>query len=78
MGFFDTPKIFTTHEQIKAALYKINTLDFKQREIVYEALMEKIGDGGISTQEFKDVIRHLRLENEISEIDNENLLKLIG
>jgi len=76
MGFFDTPKIFTTHQQIKAALYKINTLDYNQRGIVYEALMEKIGDGGVSAQEIKDVIRRLRREGKISEMDKQNLLKL--
>lgn len=78
MGFFDSPKIFKTHEQIKTALFKLASLDQRQREVVYNALAKELDDGGVSVEELKKVVRELRLKGEISEIDKENLLKLIN
>ncbi|MFA6322420.1 MAG: hypothetical protein WCX71_02975 [Candidatus Buchananbacteria bacterium] len=77
MGLFDSPKVFTTHEQIKEALFKINSLDYKEREIVYQALLDKLSQGGVSQEEYRNIIRKLREEKLISEIDKENLFGLI-
>lgn len=77
MGFFSSPKIFTTHQQIHEALYHITSLDEQQREVVYQAFVEKLGDGGVTAEELKKVAQNLRAEGVISEIDKQNLLHLI-
>lgn len=78
MGLFDSPKIFTTREQIKTALFKLASLDQHQREVVYNALAKELDDSGVSVEELKKVVKELRLKGEISEIDKANLLKLIN
>jgi len=77
MGFFDSPKIFKTHEQIRKALFLITSLDQKQKEIVYEALAGELDDNGVSAEEIKRGVRELRAKGLISEIDKASLLKLI-
>jgi hypothetical protein len=77
MGFFTSKKIFTTPQQIKDALFKIKSIDYRQQPNVYSALIKELDDGGVSVEELKKVIRELRQNGEISEIDKTNLLKLI-
>ena len=76
MGFFTSEKILHTQEEIKKALFKIQTLDYQQRPIVFEALRKELDDGGVTTEELKRVVRELRRQAIISEIDKENLLQL--
>jgi CRP-like cAMP-binding protein len=70
-------KIFTTHQQIKDALYRIDTLDQRQREAVFEALAKELDDGGVTREELIRVVGELRNKGLISEIDKENIIKLI-
>ncbi len=76
MGLFDSKKVFKTSQQIKDALFQVESLDYRQRPAVYEALIKELDDGGVSTEEIKRVVRELREKGEISEIDKDNLLKL--
>jgi len=76
MGFFDSAKIFTTSAQIKQALFQLDSLDEKQREIVFKALVKELDDRGVSEEELKRVATELRNRGLISEIDKENLLRL--
>lgn len=69
--------IFSTHEKVHQALYQITSLSQEQKEVVYEALAEKIGNGGVTSEEFKQVIKNLREKYKISEIDKANLLALM-
>lgn len=78
MGFFDSPKIFDTAEQIHHALFQIKSLTEAERQKVMAALVNELDDGGVTTEELKKVVRDLRLKGEISEIDQKNLLNLIG
>ena len=77
MGFFTSKKVFKTSQQIKDALFQIKSLDYRERPTVYEALVKELDDGGVSAEEIKRVVRELRADGEISEIDKESLLKLI-
>ena len=77
MGFFTSKKIFTSSQQIRKRLYKIKTLDYTERPKVYEALIKELDSGGVSAEELKLVVRQLRLDNDISEIDRKNLLELL-
>jgi len=76
MSLFSSEKIFTTHEQLRAALYHLGTLDQKQLDVVYAALIKEFDDNGLTAQEIKDVVRRLRNEGLISEIDKEKIIKL--
>ena len=77
MGLFNSKKVFNTKQQIKDALFQVKTLDYRQKPAIYEAILKELDDGGVSPQELKDVITELHKKSEISEIDQENLLKLI-
>ncbi len=77
MGFFTSPKKFTTKQQIKDALFGVQSLDYRQRPVVYEALIKELDDGGATVEEIKKVVNELRRNGEISEIDKKNLLELI-
>ena len=79
MGLFTSsaPKVFKTSEEIKKALFRINTLDYKERPEVFKALREELDHGGVSPQEFKDIISELRREHKISEVDAKNLKSLL-
>jgi len=77
MGFFDSKKVFKTSQQIRDALFQIKSLDYRERPNVYAALIRELDDGGVGKEEIKKVIRELRKEGEISEIDQRNLLRLI-
>lgn len=77
MGLFSSKKVFTTEQQIKDTLYKIRTLDYKERARVFDVLKKELDDGGVSEYELREVVRKLRLNKEISEIDKKNLLELI-
>lgn len=78
MGLFDSPKIFKTHEQIRKALFQLASLDQRQKEIVYNALVKELDDDGVSVEELKKVVRELRASGLISEIDKKNLLELVN
>ena len=77
MGLFNSKKVFNTKQQIKDALFQVKTFDYRQKPAIYEAILKELDDGGVSPQELKDVITELHKKSEISEIDQENLLKLI-
>lgn len=77
MVLFSSKKVFKTSQRIKDALFQIQSLDYRQRPVVYEALIKELDDGGVSQEEIKRVVRELRNKGEISEIDKNNLLKLI-
>lgn len=77
MGFWDSKKIFKTRQQIKDALFQLKSLDYRQRPVVYEALIKELDDSGVSTEEIKRVVRELRKKGEISAIDEQSLLGLI-
>jgi Mg2+/Co2+ transporter CorB len=77
MALFNSPKIFPTRQKIKEALLKISSLDYRERDTVYRALSQELDDGGVSTEEIKRVVRELRHQKEISEIDRKNLLALL-
>ena len=70
------PKIFTNHEQIKEALFKLSFLDYRERQVVYDELVEKLSGDGVTRTEFIEVIRRLRREKLITEVAEEHLLKL--
>ena len=74
----DSKKIFTTSQQLKAALFRVSSLDESQRVAVFEALRPELDDNGISTEELTRVLRKLRLDGKISDIDRRNLLQLTG
>lgn len=80
MGFFssDSPKVFKSKDEIKRAILKINSLDYRQKPEVIGALIRELDDGGVSREEFKKVVLALRREGEISETDKNNLLALIN
>ncbi len=78
MGLFSSKKIFTSSQQIKDALFRIKSLDYRQKPSVYEALIRELDDGGVTKEEIIRVVRELREKGEISEIDRKNLLELIN
>ena len=77
MGLFSSKKIFQTRQQIKDALFKIKSIDYREKPTVYEALVKELDDGGVSKEEIRRVVLELRMDKEISEIDKKNLLDLI-
>jgi hypothetical protein len=77
MALFSSKKVFKTSQQIRDALFQIKSLDYRERPTVYSALIKELDDGGVSKEEIKRIVRELRKEREISEIDKKNLLKLI-
>ncbi|MCL5795857.1 MAG: hypothetical protein M1338_05915, partial [Patescibacteria group bacterium] len=60
MGLWDSKKVFKTKQQIKDALFQIKTLDYRQKPVVYEALIKELDDGGVSEEEIKKVVKELR------------------
>lgn len=77
MGLFDIPMVFKNREEIRKALLKIQTLDYKERPKVYEALVEQLDNGGVTKREFREVILDLRKSFDISEIDARHLKDLL-
>ncbi|MBI3291092.1 hypothetical protein HYZ76_02305 [Candidatus Falkowbacteria bacterium] len=77
MGFFTSKKVFRTSQQIKEALFKIESLDYQQRARVFEALVNELDDGGVTKEEVRLAILELRRNREISEVDQKNLLQLV-
>lgn len=78
MGFFTSKKIFGSAQEIRKRLYEIKSLDFKERPVVYQALIKQLDDNGVSAEELKLVVRHLHQDHEISDIDRKNLLALLN
>jgi len=76
MPLFSSPK-FTSKQQIKDALISVNSLDYKERKAVVDALVEEMDYGGVTDEEFKEVMRRLRKDYKISEIDRKYLLDLL-
>ncbi len=76
--FGSSKKIFKSKQEIKDALYRVKTLDYRERPNVYEALVKELGDGGVTSHELRRVIGELKAKGEISEIDKKNLLGLIN
>lgn len=75
MGLFiPTPKVFKNKEEIRTALLEIESLDYKERPEVLEALIAELDDGGVTAQELKAVVLRLRKEFKISETDAKNIL----
>ena len=56
----------------------MKSLDYTQRPAVYEALIKELDNGGVTKEELKLVVRHLREDHVISDIDRHNLLALLG
>ena len=75
---FSSKKIFTTSQQLRAALFHVSSLDDVQRAAVLAALLPQLDDNGIMVDELKRVLRELRLDGKIFEIDYKNLLQLNG
>lgn len=76
MGLFSSKKVFKNSQQIKDALFRIKSLDYRENPSVYSALVKELDDGGVSKEEIKRVVIELRAKGEISELDRDNLLKL--
>jgi signal recognition particle GTPase len=72
------PKVFKTKEEIRKALLKIKSLDYKERPEVFEALAKELDYGGVNREEVEEVIRQLRKEYKISEVDAKNLRQLLN
>lgn len=68
------PKRFT-REQIDKITYGISTLDHAERELVRQALYERlhVGDGKIGPQELHMALQRLRKTFKISELDAKNV-----
>lgn len=77
MGWFTSEKMFSTSQQIREALFKIRSLDYKERPKVFEKLRAELDAGGVTEEEFKLAVRELRNDLEISEVDKKNLLELL-
>ena len=77
MGLFKSKNVFSSRDEIRKKLFSIRSLDYRERPKVYEALMKELDDGGVTAEEIKLVVRHLREDKEISEIDRENLLQIL-
>lgn len=79
MGFFgsDTPKVFKNKDEIRAALMDIHSLDYNERPQVLGALIRELDAGGVTKLELREVVRELRKNHVISEMDEENILNLI-
>lgn len=76
MGLF-SKKSKLTREEINQALLSVNTLDKGERDALRKRFLEERDFGGVSCEEWRDVIRELRRDNVISEIDYRNLKKLV-
>lgn len=59
-------------KEIHKLLYRINTLNQEQRRAVEEALINLRSDG-VSRREFELLLRNLREEHKISELDRKNI-----
>jgi len=76
MGLFSSKKVFKNRQQIKDALFRVKSLDYREKPSVYNALIKELDDGGVSKEEIRRVVLELRRDGEISEVDKDNLLKL--
>ncbi|MBU1164664.1 hypothetical protein KKA15_03830 [Patescibacteria group bacterium] len=76
MPLFSSP-VFSSKREIKEAIRTINSLDYKEREAVYDALEQELDGSGVSKEEYIEALRQLRKEHKISEIDRNYLLKLL-
>lgn len=70
-------KVFRNKEEIIQALRDISSIDYRERAKVLEKMKEELDHGGVSRQEFRDVVRDLKSEYHISDVDVKNLLDLI-
>ena len=77
MGFFTSKKIFSSSQQIKDALISIRSLDHHERSLVFENLKQELDGGGVTAAELKEVVRKLRQDKKISEVDRKNLLEFL-
>jgi hypothetical protein len=72
------PYIFTSTDQLNKALYRIDTMDAKQRKFVFDFFHQYMDDGVIADVEFENAIQKLsqkRIEYGLSEYDLENIKK---
>ena len=56
-------------------VWRINSLDSKQKNIVKTELLKQLDDGGVSAWEYEEIIRQLslkRIELGLSDIDIKN------
>lgn len=77
MGLFTSKKIFSSSKQIHEALISVRSLDHRERSLVFENLKQELDDGGVTAAELKEVVRKLRQDKKISEIDRKNLLEFL-
>jgi len=52
-------------------------LEYDERKDVLEGLIKELDYGGVTDEEFKEVMRRLRRDYKISEIDRKYLLNLL-
>ncbi len=64
--------------QIRGKLLKINFFSQTERKIIYNRLKKYSKGGGISYSELLKVIRGLRKEYKISEVDEKYLRKILN
>lgn len=62
-----------TEKEIHKILFGIHSLSASQRQLVQDALLTLKSDGGMYRQEFERMLRELRNDHSISEIDRQNL-----
>ena len=67
-----------TEKEIHKILYGIKSLTASQRQLVQDALLALKSDGGMYRQEFERMLRDLRKEYAISELDRQNLEEAFG
>ena len=77
---FDSQKQKLSRQDVVDLVWSIDSLDSKQKTLVKNELLAKLGDGGVSKFEYEGVISHLsqkRVELGLSEIDITNLKKIM-
>ncbi len=72
-----TSNVFTTREEIRREILKIRSIDYTERDDVLEKFYKELDNGGVTREEIRRIVRELREDQEISEIDKKNLLKLL-
>ena len=71
--FYRMTAVRLTEKEIHKILYGIKSLTASQRQLVQDALLALKSDGGMYRQEFERMLRDLRKEYAISELDRQNL-----
>lgn len=70
-------KVFKNKTEIFQKVVGISSLDYKERPKVIKKLVKELDYGGVSRQEFRDIITELERDHKISNVDARNLRKLL-